>query len=119
VVAGRLVAWIDARLDEPHSLPRDGGAFHAYTVRKVAWATEMALVNGLPTVTLAESDSPDPAADSELLLGGGAARFRTACAAWRTDGVRGVRRGLRGTLPPWRIKSSWYSGSSCWSRSPR
>jgi len=50
-----------------------GGALNAYTVRKLARAAEIALVNGLPLVTLAESDGPDPAADSELLLGGGAA----------------------------------------------
>lgn len=50
-----------------------GGALNAYTVRKVARAIEIALENGLPMVTLAETDGPDPAADSELLLGGGAA----------------------------------------------
>jgi acyl-CoA carboxylase subunit beta len=60
-----------------------GGAWNAYTARKVARAVEIALVNGLPMVTLAESDGPDAAADSELLLGGGAtlreqARLRAA-----------------------------------------
>jgi acetyl-CoA carboxylase carboxyltransferase component len=50
-----------------------GGALNAYTVRKLARAAEIALVNGLPLITLAESDGPDPVARGGLLLGGGAA----------------------------------------------
>ncbi|WP_034590996.1 acyl-CoA carboxylase subunit beta [Hamadaea tsunoensis] len=49
-----------------------GGALNAYTVKKLARAAEIALVNKIPLVTLAESDGPDPAADGELLLAGGA-----------------------------------------------
>src|SRR4051794_19377855 len=50
-----------------------GGALNALTVRKMARAAEIALVNALPMVTLAESDGCDPTADGELLLGGGVA----------------------------------------------